>query len=39
MSVQKSIIHKIIIIINNRKISKRFIMCYKTLKFSNKIKR
>ena len=39
MSVQKSVVQKIIIIVNNRKISRRFIICYKTLKFLNKIKR
>ena len=28
-----------IIIINNRKVLKKFIMCYKILRFSNEIKR
>ena len=39
MSVQESVIQKIIIIINNRKILKKLIMCYKALKLLNEIKR
>ena len=39
MNVQESIIQKTIIIINNRKILREFIIYYKVLRFLNEIKR